>query len=173
VISYYRHDISKRFELLPISRHEFIVLDSIIKDNELSDYKYISDLSKSDMYSCYNYIVDRQGDIHELIPLDYSIQESIYIAVLSCISPKVNNLDKETVTSECQKGLYNLIIYILCRLSHEFNTILNSDSVILSCNRHNYYKTNRSQFLTLKRNITHGINECRYTKDYKNMFNFL
>jgi hypothetical protein len=141
------------------------------------------------MYPCtsfYNYIVDRKGDIHELVPLDFRIVKyynvnvgsssgSIYIAPISYYDKKIDN--KINMTSECQKSLYNLIIYILCRLSHEFNTILNSDSIILKRDTKNiqydFYKANVSQFLALKRNITHGINECRYTKDYKNMFKFL
>jgi hypothetical protein len=151
---------------------KFIALGSInIENTDLPDMDIISDFAKSDLYSYYNYIVDRKGDIHELIPIDCTTmhcQQGINIAPFN---------DKGYMTSECQKSLYNLIIYIFCKLTHEFNIILNSDSIIteneIKNTKYNAYKVNKSQFLALKRNITHGINECRYTKDYKNMFNFL
>jgi hypothetical protein len=223
--NYYKYNIHNSITLPPLLGAKAIILDSLtpydsskIEKDIISSFisTNIEAYNKNKSGIFYNYIIDRLGDIHEIIPIpisakccqfsEYSEEASILFPEFcsfnkkSSITPDqevisiatisndcdTNNyyLDSGIMTSECHKSLFNLIIYLLCKLSNEYDTTLNSNDILLrrffyNSNSqthnigHHYFNKNVTQFLNLQRNVNHSIVECRYSRDYRTMFNFI
>jgi hypothetical protein len=130
----------------------------------------------------YNYIVDRIGNTHELVPVGYDTisfpyDSTINRGVISIATLSINDgsgLDSGYMTSECCKSLYNLIVNILIRLKYESGIRLNGSSLKLRCHMnygaepeagHIFFKKNPPNFMALKRNVTRGLMDISMIKN--------
>jgi hypothetical protein len=164
---------------------ENIVLDSLYIDDPRKDIEVVDSFIRANIELSlnnkpnrfYNYIVDREGDIHEAVPIGldtnyYGTNGNVilpkgYITIATLSLHNSIGKDYGYMTSFCVKSLYNLIINIILRLKQDTGVKLDGYCLsprnyrVYTCEEdyigHIFFKNNPGYFQALQRNITHGL----------------